>query len=46
MPANLYSGYPRTLPDGTIDDYTDNRAPAATPGDDLSLVLDARGDLL
>lgn len=39
------SGYPRTLPDGTIDDYTDNRAPAATPGDDLSLVLDARGDL-
>jgi hypothetical protein len=40
------SGYPRVGPDGAIDDYTDNRAPAPTPGDDLSLVLDARGDLL
>jgi hypothetical protein len=40
------SGYPRTTATGEIDDYTDNRAPAPTAGDDLSLVLDARGDLL
>lgn len=40
------SGYPRMAADGTVDDYTDNRAPAPTPADDLSLVLDARGDLL
>ncbi len=30
---------------GQLDDYTYNRAPAPTPGDDLSLVLDANGDL-
>ena len=30
---------------GDLDDYTYNRAPAATAGDDLSLVLDASGDL-
>jgi len=29
-----------------LDDYTYNRAPAATSGDDLTLVLDAFGDLL
>jgi hypothetical protein len=28
-----------------LDDYTFNQAPAPTPGDDLSLVLDANGDL-
>jgi hypothetical protein len=28
-----------------LDDYTSNLAPAPTAGDDLSLVLDARGDL-
>ncbi len=39
------SGYPRMSASGEIDDYTDNRAPAPTPGDDLALVLDARGDL-
>ncbi len=31
---------------GELDDYTYNRAPAPTPGDDLSTVLDASGDLL
>jgi hypothetical protein len=31
---------------GDLDDYTYNRAPAATPGDDLTLILDASGDLL
>ena len=30
---------------GELDDYTYNRAPVATPGDDLALVLDASGDL-
>jgi hypothetical protein len=30
---------------GELDDYTSNQAPAPTAGDDLSLVLDARGDL-
>ena len=40
------SGYPRPAPDGGVDDYTYNLAPAPTPDDDLSGVLDARGDLL
>lgn len=31
---------------GMLDDYTYNRAPEPTPGDDLSLVLDAGGDLI
>jgi hypothetical protein len=31
---------------GDLDDYTYNRAPALTAGDDLSTVLDADGDLL
>ncbi|MDB4935929.1 MAG: hypothetical protein JWP87_2901 [Labilithrix sp.] len=31
---------------GDLDDYTYNRAPAPTPGDDLTTVLDASGDLL
>jgi hypothetical protein len=31
---------------GDLDDYTYNREPQPTPGDDLSLVLDANGDLL
>ena len=31
---------------GDLDDYTYNREPEPTPGDDLSLVLDANGDLL
>ncbi|MCA9664755.1 MAG: hypothetical protein KC503_04175 [Myxococcales bacterium] len=39
------SGYPRRRADGSMDDYTYNRAPAATPGDDLSGVLDADGEL-
>jgi len=30
---------------GDLDDYTYNREPAPTPGDDLSLILDERGDL-
>lgn len=30
---------------GELDDYTLNRAPVPTVGDDLSLVLDAQGDL-
>jgi hypothetical protein len=30
---------------GDLDDYTYNEAPAVTPGDDLSLHLDAFGDL-
>ena len=30
---------------GELDDYTFNLAPAPTPGDDLSLILDANGDL-
>lgn len=40
------SGYPRTAPDGRVDDFTFNRAPEPTPSDDLSNVLDPRGDLL
>jgi hypothetical protein len=40
------SGYPRTLPSGEVDDYTYNREPAPTEGDDLSLVMNADGDLL
>jgi hypothetical protein len=32
--------------DGDLDDYTYNREPEPTPGDDLSNVLDANGDLL
>jgi len=40
------SGYPRTSADGTVDDYTYNLTPAPTPGEDLSLLLDAHGDLL
>jgi hypothetical protein len=28
-----------------LDDYTYNRAPFATPGDDLSAILDERGDI-
>lgn len=39
------SGYPRPAPDGSVDDYTFNLAPAPTPGDDLDAVLDAGGDL-
>ena len=31
---------------GDLDDYTYNREPEPTPGDDLSSVLDANGDLL
>lgn len=31
---------------GDLDDYTYNRAPAPTPGDDLSKILDANGDLV
>jgi len=31
---------------GRLDDYTFNQAPAPTHGDDLSLVLNADGDLL
>jgi hypothetical protein len=31
---------------GELDDYTYNKAPAPTPGADLSTVLDAAGDLL
>jgi hypothetical protein len=31
---------------GDLDDYTYNREPAPTPGDDLSRILDAAGDLL
>ena len=38
------SGYPR-MTEGRLDDYTFNRAPQATVGDDLSLVLTAEGDL-
>lgn len=30
---------------GQLDDYSYNRAPEPTPGDDLSLVFDERGDL-
>jgi hypothetical protein len=30
---------------GELDDYTENRAPAATAGEDLSKILDANGDL-
>ena len=30
---------------GDLDDYTYNRAPAATPGDPLATILDAAGDL-
>lgn len=32
--------------EGDLDDYTYNRAPAATPGDPLATILDAAGDLL
>ena len=39
------SGYPR-MTNGHPDDYTYNQRPAPTNGDDLSLVLDAQGDLL
>lgn len=40
------SGYPRTDPKtGEVDDYTYDRAPPPTPDDDLTLVLDANGDL-
>ena len=28
-----------------LDDYTFNLAPAPTPGDDLTLLIDANGDL-
>ncbi len=38
------SGYPR-MTNGRVDDYTFNRAPAPTPGDDLTLALDPGGDL-
>ena len=38
------SGYPRVV-DGIVDDYTYNRAPEPTPGDDLTLVIDGDGDL-
>lgn len=31
---------------GDLDDYTYNQEPAPTPGDPLSLILDASGDLL
>lgn len=37
-------GYPRMV-NGVVDDYTTNRAPMPTPGDDLSLLIDAGGDL-
>ena len=30
---------------GDLDDYTYNRAPEPTPGDDLATILDERGDL-
>ncbi len=40
------SGYPRTRASGEVEDYTYNRDPAPTPGDDLSLVIDANGDLI
>ncbi len=39
------SGYPR-MTNGQVDDYTFNRAPGPTPGDDLSTVINADGDLL
>ncbi|MBL8951341.1 MAG: hypothetical protein JNK82_11220 [Myxococcaceae bacterium] len=39
------SGWPRTTASGAVDDYTHNRAPAATAGDDLSAVLTPEGDL-
>ena len=38
------SGYPRTT-NGQPDDYTYDRAPMATAGDDLSTIVDANGDL-
>jgi hypothetical protein len=38
------SGYPRVLAGGEVDDYTYNREPEPTPGDDLSLVIDPNGD--
>ena len=38
------SGYPR-MTNGKLDDYTYNRAPAATVGDDLSMIVDQNGDL-
>ncbi|MEQ8277569.1 MAG: hypothetical protein RMA76_35290 [Deltaproteobacteria bacterium] len=31
---------------GVLDDYTFNRTPAPTPGEDLATLLDANGDLL
>lgn len=40
------SGYPRVLSDGSVDDYTYNLAPAPTPSDDLTGVVDAGGDLV
>ena len=39
------SGYPRTREDGSVDQYSYDRAPARTVEDDLALVLDANGDL-
>ena len=38
------SGYPR-MTNGKLDDYTFNRVPQATVGDDLSLILTPEGDL-
>jgi hypothetical protein len=38
------SGYPR-MTAGAADDYTYNQAPMPTVGDDLSLIVDANGDL-
>jgi hypothetical protein len=40
------SGYPRKNAKGQLDDYTYNRAPAPTPAEDLTRILDAAGDLL
>lgn len=39
------SGYPRTLSDGRVQDYTFNQSPMPTPGDPLEAVLDEGGDL-
>ena len=36
----------RLAASGDLDDYTYNRAPASTTGDNLSLVIDANGDLI